>query len=121
MPEILTTDQLITAVLAILGILCTAIGFLVSYLLKGWINTQKEHGKIIRQVVIDMNSLKEVAQANMKAIGDMIENQKKAQREAYEGQAMALDRLEKGQERANGELISNLKLMMDYKILQSKS
>ena len=85
MPEILTVEQLITTVLAIFGFLCTAIFILVSYLLRGWLSTQKEHGEIIGHMVDDMNSLKAVTQANSKAIGDMITNQTKA-----------LERMERG-------------------------
>lgn len=116
MPEIMPTDQ----IMYVLGLLCTAIFLLGSYLIKGLFSTQKEHGKMLEQVVIKMGSLENATQANSKAIGDIVVIQRKTHERMEEAQKESNKEFKAAQKENNEHLINGLKLIIDNKILISQ-
>jgi len=83
---------------------------LLAYFVKKSRSDQIAQAETVRQLVYDMGSMKDATQANSKAISDMIVSHGKA-----------LEGMKENQKETNRQLIENLKLLIDNKILVSNT
>lgn len=110
MAEPISTIQVIAFFWDAVKIIGTVFFGVIAYFLKGWIETQKEHGTKIGQVISDMRSMADATQANAMAIDRLIRHQ-----------SDSMDRMEKSQEKAANKMIETFELIVENRILKAQN
>lgn len=110
MAEPISTIQVIAFFWDAVKIIGTVFFGIIAYFLKGWIETQKEHGKKIGQVISDMRSMKEATQATNESIDRLIRHQ-----------SDSMDRMEKTNEKTANKMIENFELIVENRILKAQN